>query len=91
MYTKTSKRKQGSRVKIFTKDALKRHREELLFVSTQTHRLNSFSSTISEQNKHFNMYNCICKYLNSNKVPREKILIQNVLKRQILPDSIANI
>ena len=34
---------------------------------------------------------CIFKHLNRNKVPRAKILTQNVLKRQILTDSIGNI
>ena len=32
---------------------------------------------------------CILKYLNGNKVPRAKILTKDVLKRQILTDSIA--
>ena len=34
---------------------------------------------------------CILKHLDSHKVPCAKILIQNVLKRQILTDSFANI
>ena len=34
---------------------------------------------------------CIFKHLNRNKVPRAKVLTQNVLKRQILTDSIGNI
>ena len=34
---------------------------------------------------------CILKYLNSNKVPRAKLPTQNVLKRLVLTDSIANI
>ena len=34
---------------------------------------------------------CILKYLNGNKVPRAKILTKDVLKRQILTDSIASI
>ena len=32
---------------------------------------------------------CILKYLNANKVPRTNILTKDVLKRQILTDSIA--
>ena len=62
MYTEISKRKQGSPCKnshqiYFEKTNFDRlHREELLFVPSYTHRLNSFSSTITQQNTHLNMY-----------------------------------
>ena len=62
MYTEISKRKQGSPCKnshqiCFEKTNFDRlHREELLFVPRYTHRLNSFSSTITQQNTHLNMY-----------------------------------
>ena len=62
MNTETSKRKQGSPRKnshqiCFEKTNFDRlHREELLFVPRYTHRLNSFSSTITQQNTHLNMY-----------------------------------
>ena len=84
MYTEISKRKQGSPCKnshqrcFETKNFEGLHREELLFVPRYTHRFNSFSSTITQQNTHFNMY---LKHLNSNKVSRAKILTRNVLKR----------
>ena len=79
-----SKRKQGSLCKnshqrcFETTNFDRLHREELLFVPRYTHRLNSFSSTITQQNTHFNMY---IEHLNSNKVSRAKILTRNVLKR----------
>ena len=85
MYTEISKRKQRSSCKnshqrcFETTNFDRLHREELLFVPRYTHRLNSFSSTITQQNRHFNMY--ILKHLNSNKVPRAKILTRDVLKR----------
>ena len=64
MYTEISKQKQGSPCKnshqrcFQTTNFDRLHREELLFVPRYiyTHRLNSFSSTISQQNTHFNMY-----------------------------------
>ena len=62
MYTKISKRKQGSPCKnshqrcFQTTNFDRLHREELLFVPRYTHRLNSFSSTTTQQNTHFNMY-----------------------------------
>ena len=62
MYTEISKRKQGSPCKnshqrcFETTNFDRLHREELLFVPRYTHRLNSFSSTITQQNTHFNMY-----------------------------------
>ena len=65
MYTESeiSKRKQGSLCKnshqrcFETTNFDRLHREELLFVPRYTHRLNSFrSSTITQQNTHFNMY-----------------------------------
>ena len=62
------------RAKIPTKDVLKR----------QT----TFSSTIFQQNAHFNMYIETSKQQQGSPF---KILTQNVLKRQILTDSIAHI
>ena len=62
MYTEICKRKQGSPCKnshqrcFETTNFDRLHREELLFVPRYTHRLNSFSSTITQQNTHFNMY-----------------------------------
>ena len=62
MYTEISKRKQRASCKISNQRCLETinsdrlHREELLFVLRYTHRLNSFSSTISQENTHFNMY-----------------------------------
>ena len=62
MNTETSKQKQGfprknSHQICFEKTNFHRlHREELLFVPRYTHRLNSFSSTITQQNTHLNMY-----------------------------------
>ena len=84
MYTEISKRKQGSPCKnshqrcFETTNFDRLHREELLFLPRYTHRLNSFSSTITQQNTHFNMY---IETSNSNKVFRAKILTRNVLKR----------
>ena len=46
-----------------------------------------FSSRISHQNTHFNMYTI--QHLNSKKVLGAKILVQNVLERQILINSTA--
>ena len=61
MYTEISKRKQSScknfHQRCFGATNFDRlHREELLFVPRYTHRLNSFSSPITQQNTHFNMY-----------------------------------
>ena len=62
MYTEISKRKQGSPCKdshqrcFETTNFDRLHREEWLFGPRQTHRLNSFSNTLSQQNTHFNMY-----------------------------------
>ena len=62
MYTEISKRKQGSPCKnshqrcFQTTNFDRLHREELLFLPRYTHRLNSFRSTITQQNTHFNMY-----------------------------------
>ena len=62
MYTEIPKRKQGSPCKnshqrcFETTNFDRLHREELLFVPRYTHRLNSFSSTITQQNTHFNRY-----------------------------------
>ena len=76
MYTKISKPKQGSPCKNFHQRCFEKtnfdrlDREGLLFVSMyKTYGLNSFSSTISQQN----ILKCILKHLNSNKVPRAKI------------------
>ena len=81
MYTEISKRKQGSPCKnsdqrcFETTNFDRLHSEELLFVPRYTHRLNSFSSTITQQNTRFNMY------IETSKVSRAKILTRNVLKR----------
>ena len=62
MYTEISKREQGSpctnsHQRCFQTTNFDRlHREELLFVPRYTHRLNSFPSTITQQNTHFSMY-----------------------------------
>ena len=62
MYTEIPKRKQGSLCKnshqrcFETTNFDRHHREELLFVPRYTHRLNSFSSTVTQQNTHFNRY-----------------------------------
>ena len=62
MYTEIPKRKQGSPCKnshqrcFETTNFDRLHREELLFVPRYTHRLNSFSSTKTQQNTHFNRY-----------------------------------
>ena len=81
MYTKISKRKQGSPCKNF---------HQRCFETTNFDRLHREELLAQYLNK-TNILTCIFKHLNSNKVPRAKILIQNVLKRQILTDFTANI
>ena len=89
MYTKISKRKQGSPCKNFTKDALRR---QILTDSIAKNPVCvEVTHFLAQYLNKTNILTCVFKQINNNKVPRAKILIQNVLKRQILTDFTANI
>ena len=77
--------KQGLGAKISIKDVLKRKilRRITVCVGVNT----SCKFTLAQYLNKTHILTCILKHINSNKVPRAKILTQIVLKRQILTDS----
>ena len=94
MYTKYLNGNKVPRAKILTKDVLKRQ------ILTDSIAKNDclgrgkhivLTHFLTQYLKKTHILTCVSKHLNNNKVPRATILTQDVLKRQILTDSIANI